>query len=260
MASDPLTTEEWRPVLGYEGLYEVSELGRIRRLTFVNGTTNHTYPTPRVIPPKAKGRGYVSVNLHRDGRSSTRTVHRVVAEAFHGPKPDGTECAHLNGVRHDNRAVNLRWVSRKENHSHKWLHGTQQAGERHGQSKLKRAQVAAMLMMHESGATIPEIMAVFDEEHGTIWCIVNRKSWRDVVTPLEQSVAESARLRDERDHARNLFMAEQKRKRIAQSGRDQARADLARAVEALTMFIALRNDARRREEEEQRKAKRGAKR
>ena len=95
--------ETWKPVRGYEGIYEVSDLGRVRNS---NG----------LIRKQKKDRyGYMVISMSRDGVKKHPSVHRLVWEAFHGPIPDGMQIDHINTVRDDNRLENLRTVSPKDN-------------------------------------------------------------------------------------------------------------------------------------------------
>lgn len=115
----------WRPVAGYEGLYEVSEDGRIKSLarTRWNGRGWQAVPE-RVRKAAPNTWGYLSVGTCRDGRQRTRAVHVIVAEAFYGPRPEGTEVRHLNGNQRDNRAANLRYGTSSENSRDRVRHGT----------------------------------------------------------------------------------------------------------------------------------------
>ena len=113
--------EIWKPVPGYEGLYEVSSHGRVRSLD----------RRERITGPKAgfrwrRGRmirlftmpstGYLCVRLSRDGKVATRSVHSLVLEAFAGLCPPGQEACHGPGGQQDNRwPENLRWGTRSEN-------------------------------------------------------------------------------------------------------------------------------------------------
>jgi hypothetical protein len=98
---------EWRPVVGYEGLYEVSSLGDVRGIT--------RWTAPRILKPFIRSGPYSSVRLFRDGIQRAVRVHRVVALAFH-PNPDGLPLVrHRNDVPADNRAENLTWGTQKDN-------------------------------------------------------------------------------------------------------------------------------------------------
>lgn len=94
--------EEWRPVAGYEGFYEVSNLGNVRKVQ-------------QMMRPADNGNGYLRVNLTKDGKTTTYYVHRLVAKAFCGNADDSKTVNHINHVTTDNRAVNLEWLSQKKN-------------------------------------------------------------------------------------------------------------------------------------------------
>lgn len=117
------TPEEWRPVVGHEGLYEVSSLGRVRSVaaTKVDVTGRvKSYPS-RVLKPWY-ARAYLYLSL---GSRTKKAVHLLVAEAFLGPRPEPTHQArHLNGVADDNRAENLRWGTASENQLDRREHHT----------------------------------------------------------------------------------------------------------------------------------------
>lgn len=108
--------EEWRPVIGYEGLYEVSNKGRVRSLDRMRYDGKRSYAVrERVLKQKLNAYGYPVVSLNKSGKSKTATVHRLIANAFL-ENPEGKRCIdHINGVRDDNRLENLRWATHKEN-------------------------------------------------------------------------------------------------------------------------------------------------
>lgn len=110
-------TEFWLPVRGYEGRYAVSDMGRVKSLPRVEQRSNGTTITVngRVLRHGIAAVGYPLVVLCGNGKPKTTMVHRIVAEAFLGGPPDGREVDHRNGQRDDNRAENLRWVTRSEN-------------------------------------------------------------------------------------------------------------------------------------------------
>lgn len=107
-----LPGEEWRPVLGWEGYYLVSNQGRVKSVPRV--TDNGFRVMGRLRQPAMQGRGnpYWQVHLMRGGRGTPFyrvAVHRLVLESFVGPCPEGMEACHNNGNGFDNRLENLRW-------------------------------------------------------------------------------------------------------------------------------------------------------
>ncbi len=109
--------ERWAPVSGYEGLYEVSDQGRVRSVDRVVPHQYVGYLTlrGRLLKQKPDPRGYSQAYLSAGGAVSTRRVHRLVAEAFHGPCPEGQEVRHGPGGMLDNRVENLSYGTRREN-------------------------------------------------------------------------------------------------------------------------------------------------
>lgn len=103
-------SEVWKDIEGYIGKYQVSNLGHVKSIDY-----RHT-GKEQILRP-GLGNGYLTVALYRDGKPKTHCVHKLVAMAFI-PNPDSRTCIdHLNGIRTDNRADNLRWCTHKENNN-----------------------------------------------------------------------------------------------------------------------------------------------
>ena len=128
--------ERWLPVVGFEGLYSVSDRGRVRSEARIVVKTNGVrQPWPEhMLKPHADPIGRLTVRL--GGGQPTTRVHRIVLEAFVGPPPAGLECCHNNGNASDNRLANLRYDTHAENNRDRIYHGTSNRGERHGMAKL----------------------------------------------------------------------------------------------------------------------------
>jgi hypothetical protein len=135
--------EEWRAVVGWEGLYEVSSAGSIRsverRIPLPYSGTR--FVRSRILKPWAT-HGYPTVCLARLGETEKKKVHVAVAEAFLGSRPAGFDICHGDGNRGNPRLDNLRYATRKENHSDKRRHGTHLKGEEVPTSKLTPQDVA----------------------------------------------------------------------------------------------------------------------
>lgn len=129
MIRETSSTERWKPIPGYEDLYEVSTLGRVRSLDRYIATATGQRLTRGVVMRLQGGDDqklwrYYSVGLSRHGKKSRHSVHRLVLQAFVGPCPDGMEACHNNGDYTDNRLANLRWDTKAENGADKIQHRT----------------------------------------------------------------------------------------------------------------------------------------
>lgn len=113
--------ERWHPVEGWEGYYEVSSWGRVKR----TAPGSNTYPGKILRPGRNRG-GYLHVVLSSGKRKTQRVIHRMVAKAFLSHPPSDSHCmvAHKNGDPADNRADNLYWATPSENSRDQVLHGT----------------------------------------------------------------------------------------------------------------------------------------
>ena len=101
--------EEWKPIKGYEGLYEVSNMGRVKSLH---------YGKERIMSAPNGSSGYRRVNLSKQTTRKIKRVHRLVAEAFI-PNPMNLPVVnHLDGDKHNNCVSNLEWCTNKENTNH----------------------------------------------------------------------------------------------------------------------------------------------
>lgn len=109
-------SEEWRDVVGYEGLYQVSDQGRVKSLERKDclGRT----VKERILKPGVVGDGYLFVVLCAGGKPKTLKVHRLVCQAFHKNPNNKPEVNHVNEDKADNRACNLEWSTRRENLNH----------------------------------------------------------------------------------------------------------------------------------------------
>lgn len=148
-ATRPTALERWLPVVGFEGSYEVSDLGRVRSLDRLCPYERVDQYSGRVIKvhrrrrgqllrPGRKSSGHLSVAL---GRGGSRDVHRLVLEAFVGPCPDGQEALHEDDNPDRNCLTNLRWGTRSENLKDAIRNGKKPIGERVWSAKLRDVDI-----------------------------------------------------------------------------------------------------------------------
>lgn len=119
-------TERWRPIPGYEGAYEASDLGRIRsvrRTATDRGGRTRTWKG-RVLRLKLNADGYPVAGLTRDNVTRSHLAHRLAALAFLGPCPPGQEVRHLDGNPANGALANLAYGTKSENAQDTLRHGT----------------------------------------------------------------------------------------------------------------------------------------
>jgi len=139
-AVDP--DEEWRPISGREGSYEVSSAGRVRSLErFRRGRGGHPTRVPARLMKLTPNRGYLGLSL---GVGRYVQVHRLVAVAFLPNPGNLPEVNHKDGNKANNAVENLEWVTHCENGRHASRTGLLAIGTDHGQSKLTPAAVAGI--------------------------------------------------------------------------------------------------------------------
>ena len=165
--------EEWRPVVGYKGWYDVSNLGRVRRIKQVVGTFSG-----RIIKGSVSSFGYVKVRLSNDVKFHDYCMHRIVSEAFIGKCSDGKQVNHIDGNKANNLADNLEYVTPSENLIHSYRIGSHVPlrGETHGRSKLTEENVREIrrLLVKESQHVIARL---FNVSQSTISDISTGNNW-----------------------------------------------------------------------------------
>lgn len=180
-------TEVWKPVLGFEGCYEVSSLGRVKSLarttTFqrCGGTVTREVPECLLAAPVTplKG-GYREVRLSDHKRARHAFVCHLVCEAFHGPKPfDGACVLHWNDVPTDDRASNLRWGTMQDNADDRIRNGSQPQGARCPASKLTEEQ-AREIKWGRRGRRPSELAAAFGVKTEAVRKIIRGERWRHI--------------------------------------------------------------------------------
>lgn len=173
-------TERWRPVVGYAGLYEVSDFGRIKSLgnRFPGDRTED-----RIRQIKPHPSGYIRVVLVKDGQRETRSAHALVLNAFVGPpRSIGMEPRHLDGTRSNNCLSNLVWGTKSENYDDRRRHGTHNDGERHGRAKLTESSVREIRAKYATGQFYQkDLAAEYGIAQSKISAAIRRSTWDHVL-------------------------------------------------------------------------------
>nr|WP_319566258.1 NUMOD4 domain-containing protein [uncultured Rhodoferax sp.] len=141
--------EVWRPVNGYEGLYEVSNHGRMKSLAklvvrHIKGVYREFHYSERIRDTKPATNGYVYVDVVKNEKVRRVPVHHLVLTAFVSAKPLGMECRHGNNIRSDNRLSNISWGTNVENAGDRVSSGTYAVGDTHPLAKFTEVQIASM--------------------------------------------------------------------------------------------------------------------
>ena len=113
IGDDRIDRRVWKPIPGWEGLYEVSDHGDVRSVDRYDNAGRRL--SGKLLSQGLRPDGKRNVALCRDGRCKSHLVHRLVIIAFVGPAPDGTECCHRDDDGSNNQLVNLYWGSRSDN-------------------------------------------------------------------------------------------------------------------------------------------------
>jgi hypothetical protein len=124
-------SEKWKDIEGYEGLYQISNLGRVKSFK----KNNKSY-----IMKQSNGK-YPSVSFYKNGKEKRFLVHRLVAKSFLTNTENKGTVNHINGIKTDNRVENLEWCTQKENIHHALKTGIGSIGERNGLAKFTNEQV-----------------------------------------------------------------------------------------------------------------------
>jgi hypothetical protein len=194
-----ITEEIWLPAVGYEGVYSISNLGRVRRDK--PGYRNNTTIVGHILKYWNHHGTYRRVSLKRPGRKKKcHGIHQLVAAAFIGPCPEGKLINHKNGDPADNRPKNLEYVTQLENmrHAHEVLNRivptrcrgfyrsltSKKAavrGSRHRDARFTEEQVLEIRRVHaETGCTFYGLARKYGVSGNCIKRIIKRVTWTHI--------------------------------------------------------------------------------
>lgn len=180
------SNEEWRPVIGYESIYSVSDVGRVRRDKPYQSTCAGKILKQQIL------KRYLAVPLNNKGAWNVH-VHRLVAEAFLGPCPDGCQVNHLDGNKVNNHIENLEYVTPRKNTQHAIDAGLRPTfpaienrarGERHGRARMTAELVVKIRALFRDGMSQANIWRTLgfttNGDRAAVNGIVRGKTWKHV--------------------------------------------------------------------------------
>ena len=171
--------EVWLPVYGYDGFYEASNLGRVRR--DIEAAARSLGVPGKEIKPSSDQAGYMRISLCKNGLVRSKPVHRIVLEAFCGPPPfEGAHAAHNDGDPSNNNLSNLRWATPAENQADIDRHNRRCKGEDVYGAVLREKEVKEIRSLISSGLRNRPISEKYGVSISTIHLIRHNKIWRHV--------------------------------------------------------------------------------
>lgn len=174
-----MSDEEWRDIPNWEGLYQASNQGRIRRLESKDCRGNRI-AQHMLTPAINKHRGYSYVTLAQNRTSKSYQVHRLIALAFMGPCPSGMQVNHVDGNKTNNAANNLEYVTGKRNVEHARSIGLWSGkGETNNSARLTQEQVNEIRRRRQNGEMPKTLAEHYQVSAAHIWRIVHYRTWRE---------------------------------------------------------------------------------
>lgn len=218
-----MKNETWKDIINYNDIYQISDLGQARSLNYqckinrkdminillmikenipitiiakkFNITETHIRRIKKnpdkfinrikILKLYKEKQGYMSIGLWKNKTRKTFRIHNLMMEAFIGPCPSGMEVCHNNGIKNDNRLMNLRYDTKNANWEDSVKHGTRfqpnNVGENHGQAKLNNWIVRIIKqLLKQKILKQKEISEIFNINHRTISAIKNDRIWNHI--------------------------------------------------------------------------------
>jgi hypothetical protein len=171
-----MIAEEWKAVVGFEGLYEVSNMGRIKSLDKVIVRSNGSPQTwkGRHVAVSYSGNRYLQVHMHHLGKQTTKGLHVIVAEAFVQNTNNKPQVNHKNRIREDCTAANLEWVTPSENICHILAQGCTM-----GKTKLNLKAARALREDAAAGLGTDILSKKYGISKGMVNRIKNNHAWKE---------------------------------------------------------------------------------
>lgn len=183
-----MINEEWKDVKNFEGYYEVSNMGNVRRKKsktfYKDGRVANFSQT--VLKPTLNHKGYKRVYLSVNSKKYSKYIHRLVAETFIDDTENKRTVNHINGIKTDNRVVNLEWMTNSENLKHAFHTGLfdnrnkKFSGSGNPSSKLIKEEVLEIRKLKNNGVSTVTLSKMYNISESQIRSIYARRTWKNV--------------------------------------------------------------------------------
>jgi hypothetical protein len=178
-----MENEIWKDIEGYEGYYQVSNLGRVKGVErkVLHPRKEFCIISEKLLKPQKTKNGYLVLKLHKDSIYKRMFVHRLVAIAFIENNNDLKDVNHINGIKTDNRIQNLEWCTKSQNQYHSYRIGLRNKlfGCKNGRSKLTEDQVYFLKYLDEN-KNLRLLALKYGVSTTTIFKIKKGKLWPNI--------------------------------------------------------------------------------
>lgn len=171
--------ELWKPVIGYEGTYEVSNEGGVRSIDRMD-IAGRNRISGKLLSPEVTHKGYLRVGLTGEGKTKKHSIHRLVLCAFVGQCPEGHEGCHDDGNPANNALINLRWGTPAANWNDRRAHNTATIGERHPGATIDETKAAVIKMELALGFQARVVAIWNDASIHVVNQIKSGRTWRHI--------------------------------------------------------------------------------
>ena len=185
--------EEWKPVVGFEESYKVSNHGRVKSLARIvpvpphpNKKTLLQKVQEKILKPYICKNSYHHVTLYKNGRGYNRSIHRLVLQSFVGIPEEGKECCHNDGNGLNNKIDNLRWDTRTNNNLDTVKHGNHYKntkgcrGSESVNAKFTEKDVINIRSVNRYRGYVSHMAELYGVTKSCVWNIIYRYSWRHI--------------------------------------------------------------------------------
>ena len=181
---EAIMKEIWKDIPGYENIYQISNLGRIKSLDRIIICKNKkNIKRGKILKVEIVNNGYERIQLHKNNKCKRYKMHRLVAQAFISNPEKKPYVNHKNGIKNDNRVINLEWCTQSENILHAYKTGLRRSlkGENHGRALLTRKDVLNIrYILKNKEITSIEIAKRYNISVKAIDHIKHRRTWKHI--------------------------------------------------------------------------------